>query len=212
MHRALIALCLVATAAVPAPDAAPGKVRVRIETEKGAITVALDARRAPKTVANFLTYVDDGRLDGTSFYRAVRKKGDAAHGFVQGGVGTDFRRTLPPVVLEPTSKTGLRHLDGTISMAHGDDPNSGTCNFSIQVGANPGLDARPGKPGYAAFGQVVSGMDVVRRLLAMKTGGAGGRMNGELLAQPVRIIAVKRLDGTPRPSGRAKPWLLQLPR
>lgn len=188
--------------------AAPGMVRVRIVTSEGPFVVALDARRAPKTTANFLTYVDDGRLDGTSFYRAARRKGSPKLGFIQGGIGTDPRRMLDPLPLEPTNRTGIRHTDGAISMAHAEDPNSGTCNFSILVGANPTLDAKPGKPGYAAFGHVVAGMNTVRRILALQTGGGSGAMKGQMILRPVRLLTARRLDGTPRPSGRVKPWLI----
>ncbi len=108
----------------PAVAAEPATVRVRLETSAGAITVALDTRRAPKTSANFLAYVDDGRLDGTTFYRVARAKTDPKRGFIQGGIDTDARRMIvPPVELEPTDKTGILHLDGTISMARKVDPN-----------------------------------------------------------------------------------------
>ena len=131
--------------------------------------MAIDVRHAPKTGANFLAYVDDGRLDGTRFYRAARRKGAPNLGFVQGGIDTDARRRLEPVPLEPTSKTGLHHVDGAISMARYDSPNSGTANFSLMVGARLNMDARPGSPGYAVFGRIVGGMDVVKRILAMPT-------------------------------------------
>jgi peptidyl-prolyl cis-trans isomerase A (cyclophilin A) len=211
--RSLI-LCLLALFALPMTAHAqaggkpiPGFVRVRLNTSAGVIVVALDARHAPKTTANFLAYVDDGRLDDTSFYRAARRKGGPQLGFVQGGIGTDPRRMLQPVPLEPTSATGIHHLDGTLSMAHGADPNSGTANFSILVGANPALDAHGSSRGYTAFGHVVAGMDVVRRILAMPTGGGGGEMKGEMILQPVRLISAQRLDGTAHPSGLPKTWL-----
>lgn len=188
---------------------APGMIRVRLNTSAGAIVIALDAKHAPKTVANFLAYVDDGRLDGTTFYRASRRPGQPKFGFIQGGIGNDPRRTLArPVPLEPTSATGLHHVDGTISMAHGANPDSGDANFSIMVGANPGLDAHGGSKGFAAFGQVVQGMDVVRKILAMPSAGGTGAMRGQMLTQPVKIITAQRLDGTPHPTGGAKPWLI----
>lgn len=188
----------------------PGMVRVRIETSEGAIVLALDAKRAPKTTANFLAYVDDGRLDGTGFYRASRRTGNPKFGFVQGGVASDARRILPSPPLEPTNMTGIRHTDGTISMAHGANIDGATGNFSIMVGDNPSLDARgSGRNGYAAFGRVVSGMDVVRKILARPTGGGRGPMRGQMIQPgPVKILRAVRLDGTPRPSGQVKPWLL----
>ena len=190
---------------------APGNVRVRLVTSAGTIVLALDARRAPKTVANFLAYVDDGRLDGTDFYRAARRKADPRLGFIQGGIGTDARRMLPPLALEPTDKTGIKHLDGTISMAHGANENLANANFSIMVGANPSLDAGPGKRGFAAFGRVVSGMDVVRRILALPSGGGRDAMKGQMILSPIKILRAERLDGVARPTGRVKPWLIGRP-
>ncbi len=189
----------------------PPVVRVRLVTSAGSIVVALDAKRAPLTVANFLRYVDDGRLEGTHFYRAARRKGDPKQGFVQGGIGTDARRILPSVPLEPTSRTGIKHLNGVISMARSVDPNSAHGNFSIMVGDNPTLDARPGKLGYAAFGRVVGGMEVVRKMLAMPTGGGREEMRGQMILERVRIQRAERLDGKAKPTGRPKPWLIQLP-
>jgi peptidyl-prolyl cis-trans isomerase A (cyclophilin A) len=118
---------------------------------------------------------------------------------------------LPSVPLEPTSRTGLRHLSGTVSMAHGANPNSGNANFSIMVGDNPSLDARGSFEGFAAFGRVVSGMDVVKRILALPTGGGRDAMKGQMILKPVRIVRAKRLDGVARPTGRVKPWLIGLP-
>lgn len=214
LRRAVVAgLALLAVAAAPAPPqgrAVPGQIRVRLVTSMGAITVALDARRAPKTVANFLAYVDDGRLEGTTFYRTARRKAEPTKGFIQGGVGTDARRMLDPLPLEPTSQTGLKHLNGTISMAHGPNPNSASGNFSIMVGDNPGLDARGANLGFAAFGQVVGGMDVVQRILALPSGGGRDVMKGQMILKPVTIVRAERLDGVAKPTGRVKPWQLGL--
>jgi len=204
---ALVAL----SSATAGPSADPAIVHVRLDTSAGPILLALDSRHAPKTVANFMAYVDDGRLDGTRFYRASRGKGNPKVGFVQGGIGVDARRRLPPVPLETTSKTGLHHVDGTISMARGDDPNSASGNFSLLVGPSPSLDAHGQSPGYAAFGKVVGNKATVKRILAMPTRGGTGAMKGQMLVEPVTITRAVRLDGTARPTGRAKPWLLQLP-
>ena len=205
----IVALALAFALTSPALAAEPATVRVRLETSAGAITVALDTRRAPRTSANFLAYVDDGRLDGTTFYRASRSKVDPKRGFIQGGIDTDARRMIvPPVVLEPTDKTGIRHLDGTISMARKVDPNSANGNFTLTVGAAPMLDANGAYRGYAAFGRVVGGMDVIKRILAMPTGGGQGPMRGQMLFKPVTIVRAVRLDGTAKPGSPIKPWLI----
>lgn len=172
----------------------------------GRIVVALDTRRAPKTSANFLAYVDDGRFDGTSFYRAARRKSNAKFGYIQGGIRTDLRRALPPVAHEPTNLTGIHHLDATISMARKSRLRSATGNFFLTVGATPYMDARPGYAGYAAFGRVIAGMDVVKRILARPTSGGAGPMKGQIIDQPVKIIRATRIDGKPRPSGFPKAW------
>ena len=208
---AIAAVAAPATAAPPANRPTPGYVRVRIETSAGPIVIAADVKHAPKTSANFLAYVDDGRLDDTSFYRSARRRTDPKFGFIQGGISTDRRRSLPPIDHEPTDLTGIRHLDGVISMARGGDPGSAMGNFFIMIGPVPGLDARPGKPGYAAFGHVVAGMDVVKRILALRTGGGVGAMKGQMLQPPVRLISARRLDGKPRPTTTIKPWLLNIP-
>lgn len=200
------------TSALPQAQPAPGTIRVRLVTSAGAIVLALDGKRAPKTTANFLKYVDDGRFEGTKFYRSAPRKGDPEHGFIQGGVGTDARRTLSPVVLEPTDKTGIRHFDGVVSMAHAADPDSATGNFSIMVGPNASLDARGKYRGYAAFGKVVSGMDVVRKILAMPTCCGREAMKGQMIKQPVQILRAQRLDGLAKPTGLSKPWLINIRR
>ncbi|MBB4839163.1 peptidyl-prolyl cis-trans isomerase A (cyclophilin A) [Sphingomonas kyeonggiensis] len=209
--RILVAVLALFLTAAAGPQQ-PATVRVRLVTSAGNIVLALDARRAPKTVANFMAYVDDGRLDGTQFYRSARRKGNPGQGFVQGGIGTDARRMLPSPPLESTLQTGIRHLDATISMAHGPNPDGANCNFSIMVGPNPGLDAKPGYRGFAAFGKVVTGMDVVKRMLAMPTGGGRDAMKGQMILKPVQILRAERLDGVARPTGYVKPWLIGAPR
>jgi peptidyl-prolyl cis-trans isomerase A (cyclophilin A) len=206
--RYLLSLILALTLPVAAPAAAKptGLVRVRFVTSAGPIVLALEARRAPQTTANFMAYVDDGRFDGISFYRAWRNKAAPQFGFVQGGIRTDARRILPPFPLETTARTGIHHTDGTISMARRGDPASAGGNFFITVGALPNMDAHGAEPGYAAFGHVVSGMDAVRRILAQPT---GGRMDGQMLVHEVTIVRAVRLDGTARPTNLPRPWLME---
>ena len=209
----LLALFAALLLALPTPAqaqradrATPGWVRVRLETSAGPIIVALDAKRAPKTTANFLAYVDDGRFDGTSFYRAARRRSAPAFGFVQGGIRTDARRMLPPFAFEKTSETGIKHLDATISMARGSSADSAGGNFFVTVGATPAMDAAGEYMGYAAFGRVVAGMVTIKRILAKPTGGGSGAMKGQMIFKPVLIRSARRLDGTPRPTGRPKVW------
>lgn len=209
IQRAFLVLSALFLLSAAPPE--PAVVRVRLITAAGNITLALDARRAPLTVANFMRYVDDGRFEGTEFYRTARRRSDPRFGLVQGGIGTDARRILPSVPLERTDRTGIRHSDGAISMAHGENPDSAAGNFSIMVGDNPGLNASPTSPGFAAFGKVIGGMDVVRRILAMPSGGGRGVMRGQMIVKPVRILRTERLDGKAQPTGRPKPWLLRMP-
>ncbi|HMC91019.1 MAG TPA: peptidylprolyl isomerase [Allosphingosinicella sp.] len=177
----------------PVPKNLPDIVRVRIETSLGAIVVALDHRHAPITVTNFVRYADDHRFDGTTFYRSVHTRGAPQEGFVQGGIAHSARLLLPPIRLEPTSETGLRHVSGTISMAHS-TPDTAMGDFVLCIADQPGLDAHPGKgdKGYAVFGRVVAGIDVVRRIHAAPTVAVGGKPS-ERIAAPVRIVRVTRV-------------------
>ncbi|KKW93176.1 peptidylprolyl isomerase [Sphingobium chungbukense] len=198
--------------AQPANRQTPGYTRVAIETSVGTIIVAADNRRAPVTSNNFLTYVDDGRFDGVTFYRAARRKSDPKLGLIQGGIDTDARRSLPPIRHESTMQTGIRHLDATLSMARPNRANSAMGNFFITVGPTPNMDARGDYIGYAAFGHVVAGMDVVKKILAVPTCCGEGPMRGQMIVKPITIIRVKRLDGTPHPTRGVKPWLIGLNR
>jgi peptidyl-prolyl cis-trans isomerase A (cyclophilin A) len=169
-------------------------VQVRLETDAGPILLALDHKNAPVTTANFVRYVDDKRFDGTFFYRAARTKGATDRGFVQGGIRHSARRSFPPIAHEPTEKTGLRHVDGTVSMARA-APSGAMGDFFIIVGgAMPAMDSKPGAPGFAAFGRVEEGLDVVRSLLDAPTVPNAGRgpMRGQMIEKPVRILSARR--------------------
>jgi peptidyl-prolyl cis-trans isomerase A (cyclophilin A) len=179
------------SASAPLPDV----VRVRLETEAGPILLALDHKRAPVTTANFVRYAEQHRFDGTYFYRAARTKGAKGRGFVQGGIRHSARRSFPPIEHESTAKTGLRHVDGAISMARA-APSGAMGDFFIIVGgAMPAMDAHGGEPGFAVFGRVEEGMDVVRTILAAPTVANAGRgpMRGQMIAKPVRIASAKRV-------------------
>jgi peptidyl-prolyl cis-trans isomerase A (cyclophilin A) len=178
------------------PAAAPlaDIVRVRLETDAGPILLALNHKSAPVTTANFVRYVDEKRFDGTFFYRAARTKGAGGRGFVQGGIRHSARRSFPPIAHEPTTETGLKHVEGTVSMARAAPAGAMGDFFIVVGGAMPAMDARPGSPGFAAFGRVEEGMDVVRKLLAAPTVANAGRgpMRGQMIEKPVRIVAARR--------------------
>lgn len=169
-------------------------VRVRFETEAGPILLALDARNAPVTAANFVRYVDEKKFDGTFFYRAARTKGAEGRGFVQGGIRHSARRAFPPIAHEPTTKTGLKHVEGSVSMARAAPAGAMGDFFIIVGGAMPAMDSKPGSPGFAAFGRVEEGMDVVRSILAAPTVANAGRgpMRGQMIEKPVRIVTARR--------------------
>jgi peptidyl-prolyl cis-trans isomerase A (cyclophilin A) len=195
LAAALLAAPAFAQEAPPTPTPAPRTVNVLLRTSEGDITVALEVERAPVTAANFLHYVDTHRLDGTEFYRAMHTGPDA--GLIQGGV-RDGARLFPPIAHEPTSRTGLSHTDGAISVPRF-APGTAQGDFTISVGDQTYLDAQPGSAGdglgYAAFGHVVDGMDVVRRILAAPTSPTEGEgvMRGQMLSPRIRIISARRL-------------------
>jgi peptidyl-prolyl cis-trans isomerase A (cyclophilin A) len=199
IRRALLALtlCLAAlsapASAQDSPPAAAVAVRVILDTSAGAILVETDPR-APITAANFLRYVDEGRFDGTDFYRGMEL--GAGTGVVQGGTANAPDRILPPIAHEPTSQTGLRHVDGALSMARF-DPGTADGDFFIIVGNLPGFDAgraAPGDPGFAVFGRVIEGMDIVRAILAAPKSPTEGEgfMRGQMLDPRVRIVSARR--------------------
>jgi len=175
---------------------AQAPVRTRVETALGSFVVALDTVAAPVTAANYLAYVDARHLDDASVYRIVTLANQApatAHKIevVQWGMNLPDGKAspLPPIRHETTRETGLRHRDGTISMAR-NTPGSAASEFFICIGDQPELDfggrRNPDGQGFAAFGRVVEGMDVVRALHA------GGEPQ-QMLAQPIAVRTVRRL-------------------
>lgn len=193
-----------APAAAPAPIPLADTVRVILTTELGPIELELDGKHAPISTANFLHYVDTRRYDGMTFYRAMHLEwGDPPNGLVQAGV-RDPRKLFPPIAHEPTSQTGVLHKAGAISMARF-APGTATSDFSILLSDMAGLDADPAstnpelQAGFAAFGHVVSGMDVVRRIWdtpRSETAGEGG-LKGQMLSPPVKVLTVRRAPVTP---------------
>lgn len=166
-----------------------GLTRVELKTSVGTVVVELDANRAPATVANFLRYVDAGLYDGGVVHRTVtlanQPQNDVKIEVIQGGPKSKGFEAIP---LERTNLTGLRHLDGTISMARG-GPDTATGDFFICIGDQPSLDFggmrnRDGQ-GFAAFGKVISGMDVVRKIQQSPA-------DGQKLNPPIPIHTAKR--------------------
>lgn len=183
----------------PAPTPAPATTSVTLTTSQGPIVLELEKERAPITTANFLRYVDQKRLDGTTFYRAAKAPNAPEYGLVQFGTQNDPKRTLPPIAHEPTTKTGLTHKSGTISLAR-NAPGTGAGDFFIIVGDTPALDANPAQSGdnqgFAAFGHVTQGMDLIKQILAAPTNPNKGEgvMKGQFLAAPVVIISARRTN------------------
>lgn len=202
-------LTLAAAAPAPARSAAPppATVRVALTTEKGVVTVEVDTKRAPVTAGNFLRYVDQRRFDGITFYRAMHLDwGEQPNGLIQAGQ-RDPRRLLPPIAHEPTSATGLLHTAGALSMAR-NAPGTAAADFSILLSDMPGLDADPAatdpdrQAGYAVFGRVVSGMDVIRAIWdAPRSSTLGqGVMKGQMLHPAVKVLTARRIVHTPEPA------------
>jgi peptidyl-prolyl cis-trans isomerase A (cyclophilin A) len=177
----------------PAPDAKEDLVPVAIDTSLGRIVVALDRGHAPITTANFLHYADAHRFDGEIFYRAMHSE---TSNLIQGGVRSDVRKLFAPIAHEPTSQTGLHNVAGAISMANA-GPGTARSDFFILVSDAPGFDA--GNPqgdtnGFAAFGHVTEGMDVVKKIYEAPVSATKGEgaMKGQMLDPPVKIIRVAR--------------------
>ena len=188
------AFMLGATVPVSA-QVSPNSVAVVIETGAGAIEIFVDSVRAPATAANFLRYVDAGLFEGGLFYRAVRADNQPNDSIriavIQGGMGRNPRAgAFESIQMEGTNATGLLHLDGTISMAR-TGPHTARGEFFICVGDQPDLDAgglrHPDGFGFAAFGRVTDGMEVVRRINTMAT-------ENQELTVPVQITRMTRLN------------------
>lgn len=166
---------------------------VLIKTEKGDITVEIDLARAPVTAANFLRYVDGRLYDGSVFHRTVTLDNQPNNAVrievIQGGQLSEDKG-FPPIAHETTATTGLKHLDGTISMARG-TPGSAASSFFFCIGPQPELDfggkRNPDGRGFAAFGRVVKGMDVVKAIHVLPA-------EGQSLKPSVKIMSVRRID------------------
>lgn len=187
----LFILVGLATTAVSAEDSPP---KIRLATELGDIVVELYPDQAPKTVANFLAYVDQGRFEGATFYRTVtpdnQPDNDVKIEVIQGGLSMedDHPGRLPEIPHETTEETGITHEDGVLSMAR-NEPGTASSEFFIAVGPQPELDfggkRNPDGQGFAAFGRVVEGIDVVREIHRRPN-------TGQMIDEPVKILEVER--------------------
>ena len=188
----LAVLLFLAPAAKPE---SPKPVRVVLQTDKGEIELELDEARAPKTVRNFLAYVDAGLFENGVFHRTVKRKPDNQPNntvkieVIQGGINPAREsEALPPIPLERTNATGLKHKDGTVSMAR-DTPDSARSDFFICMGDQPELDfggkRNPDGQGFGAFGRVVKGMDVVRAIQRAPA-------EGQKLTPAIKILRASR--------------------
>jgi cyclophilin family peptidyl-prolyl cis-trans isomerase len=153
-----------------------------LETNKGVIEIELDEEAAPRTVRNFIRYIEDGFFDGTIFHRVIPSFMIQGGGFTSDGIQKDTREPIP---LE--SDNGLKNLRGSIAMARTSEPNSATSQFFINLADNPFLNYRSSQPGYAVFGRVVSGMDIVNEIASVST-----EMKGPYSDWPVEDIIIEK--------------------
>lgn len=198
LGAALLVLSATATAASSSTYIAlPDAPRVKLVTTEGNFTVQLFPARAPLTVKNFLTYVKSGFYDGTIFHRVIP-------GFViqSGGFTAQYKekKTRDPIPNE--SGNGLSNARGTIAMARTRDPHSATSQFYINLADNSKLDPRPARWGYAVFGKVVSGMDVVDKIASVPTGPAGP-FKHDAPQMPIIIKKVMLLKHSTQPAASA---------
>lgn len=208
LHRIVLLLAAFLATPLAAQEApAPRTDLVALETTMGTITVRIETERAPITAANFLRYVDEKRFDGIVFYRAMKLDWEPQpNGLIQGGTQWDPKRVLPQIAHEPTTQTGLSHTRGALSMAMG-EPGTANGDFSIMVQDQLGLDADPTatdpvwQNGYAVFGYVVEGMDVVEAIHALPPDPDKGEgwMKGQMLADPVKVVRARRVPAAAAP-------------
>jgi peptidyl-prolyl cis-trans isomerase A (cyclophilin A) len=194
VRRFLPAMVWVVLAATVVAQRGAAPARVVVETEVGEIELEIDLAHAPVTAANFLKYVDAGLYDGGRFHRTVTPDNQPDNAVrievIQGAASAAREKDyLPPIPLERTSITGLSHTDGTLSMAR-DRPDSARDEFFICIGDQRSLDfggaRNPDGQGFAAFGHVVRGMDVVRKIQSAPAA-------RQSLQPPVRIVHVRRI-------------------
>ena len=201
--KTVIALVLSAVVSATALVSTQSKaVRVRVQTELGDIVLEVDPVKAPITTANFLKYVDAGHYDGGIFHRTVKMDNQPESPVkievIQAGVNPERAKGgFPAIALERTSVTGILHKDGVVSMARG-GPDSATSGWFICINDQPSLDfggnRNPDGQGFGAFGRVVSGMDVVRKIQAAPSSTTRTtNAEAQRLTPPIKIVKVSRV-------------------
>jgi peptidyl-prolyl cis-trans isomerase A (cyclophilin A) len=195
--RSVVSFILTLTLALATfASAQNAAVKVLVQTEMGDIVIEVDATKAPNTAANFLKYVDAGAYDAGQFHRTVTMSNQPNDKVkievIQASVGEagKAKLTLPAIALERTSVTGLQHKDGTISMARG-AADSATSSWFVCINDQPSLDfggqRNPDGQGFAAFGRVIKGMDVVRKIHQAPN------TDAQRLTPPIKIVKVSRM-------------------
>ncbi len=200
LQKFVIALSSLFLSAVALSADEAATVRVEMTTNLGVIEMEVYTDAAPITASNFLRLVDGGHMDGGSFYRAVSPENDNGSpiiSVIQGGLG-DAESPFSPIAHETTADTGLLHVDGAVSMARADVGTASTELF-ICIGDQPALDfgatRNPDGQGFAVFGRVINGMDVVKAIHTQPADSPteSAYMAGQILEEPVKIISVDRL-------------------
>jgi peptidyl-prolyl cis-trans isomerase A (cyclophilin A) len=201
--RSSVGMVVAIALAVATIVADQSKPQVRVQTELGDIVLELEATRAPNTTANFLKYVQAGHYNGGTFHRTVKldnqPESEVKIEVIQAGVNPDLAKSgFPAIPIERTSVTGILHKDGVVSMARG-APDSATSGWFICINDQPSLDfggkRNPDGQGFAAFGRVVSGMDVVRKIQAAPSStDRSTNTEAQRLTPPIKILKVTRVN------------------
>lgn len=188
MSKTLILFFLLSfSAAGLAQDRVPAHPHIKFETTEGTIVLELDGQRAPVTAGNFLELIDSGYFDGTVFHRVI------ADFMIQGGGFTpDLKPKEPGDFIFNEAGNGMTNMRGTIAMARTGDPHSAKAQFFINVKDNTALDPQPDRWGYAVFGYVIEGMDVVDAIANVRTG-PGGRFSRDVPVVPIVIKKASRV-------------------
>jgi cyclophilin family peptidyl-prolyl cis-trans isomerase len=184
--------------AVPKPAPAAISPQIQVFTSMGNFTIELNAERAPLTVTNILAYVDSGHYTNTLIHRVV-----ASFVIQGGGFNADYTAKAASLRVNNESGNGLSNVRGTVGLARGPDPHGGNCQFYVNLNDNAALDPNAARWGYAVFGRVVDGMDVVDRIGNVATGKHGAM--DETPIKPVVILKIERVGAASGASSTPAP-------